>query len=681
LRKFTLVLVSAGLLLLLLSPAAAFAAQAPTYDQAVDQLVAQGYPQAVEAYLNNLGTSPLGFRFAGSPSDNAAAQYLAQQMRSIGLKNVSLEPVPVDVWDFRGASVDVAGRTLTASTFGGVKGTPAEGLSGPVVYAHDGSAAEFDKLGDVHGKIVVVDFMSDWWWMNLPGSEAALRGAKGIVLTYSPDDPAYYGVAGALGSFDATYDLSFVPMVYVSWADGDWLKAQLIADPSLTATMKSDVRISMADNGGVGYNVVGELPGSVKNGQRIVVASHHDAYFRAGLDDTSAVAAQLTMAKAMKMSGYKPQRTVTFVSTTAEEYGYTNAYYEWVIGSWYAITQAHPDWPGKVAGMLNLEGQGARGGDLHMQVEPALKPLLEADIVAYKTLLGREGGSVETPVGSWSDVWPFTAAGVPSIYFGTTPDSYDATIYHTNYDTADLVDWEYLGRNTKFEFRVAQQLDRGLLPYDLAARADDLKANLSAAGLRAAGADPAAVTRLTTASTAFADAAAAYQARRAQIPSANWAADNAKLMAIEVALNKELTALSVWDDTIYPQQQTMWDLGYLNTAIAALAQPNPQGGKALKALSNVALSWNGEYFSYPVYTQEVSRHLPGYYRLTWGAQGRQALYVDVIPQEWKIKAGDSAGALADLQKVRATEVADLNARLAEMAQVLEGVTPQVASVK
>ena len=32
--------------------------------------------------------------------------------------------------------------------------------------------------------------------------------------------------------------------------------------------------------------------------------------------------------------------------------------------------------------MLNLEGQGCRGGDLHMQTEPELKPLIEADIVA-----------------------------------------------------------------------------------------------------------------------------------------------------------------------------------------------------------------------------------------------------------------------------------------------------------
>ena len=95
----------------------------------------------------------------------------------------------------------------------------------------------------------------------------------------------------------------------------------------------------------------------------------------------------------------------------------------------------------------------------------------------------------------------------------------------------------------------------------------------------------------------------------------------------------------------------------------------------------MALTWNGEYFSYPVYTQELSRHLPGFDRLTWGAQGHQALYVDVMPQEWKIEAGDYAGALADLQKGRAIEVADLDARLAGMAQVLEGVTPQVMAVR
>jgi hypothetical protein len=35
-----------------------------------------------------------------------------------------------------------------------------------------------------------------------------------------------------------------------------------------------------------GFNVVGELPGSLGPAQKVLVAAHHDAYFRAGLDDT-----------------------------------------------------------------------------------------------------------------------------------------------------------------------------------------------------------------------------------------------------------------------------------------------------------------------------------------------------------------------------------------------------------
>ncbi len=271
--KRPLLTILVACLAVLLAPATAQAA--PTFDQAVDQLTAQGYAEGIETTLNGFGTSPLGFRFAGSPSDNAAARYLAAEMRAIGLANVRLEPVPVDVWDFRGASVTVGGRTMTCSTFGGTKGTPTSGLTGEVVYVGDGSAASFDAAGDVRGKIVLGDFFADWWWVNLPGSEAALRGAKGMILTFSWDDPAYYsGYPDALGSFDATYDLSFTPFVYLSQQDGDLLKQQVAGGP-VTATVKNDVRIKMADKGGVGYNVVAELPGTSDDGQLVVVMAHH----------------------------------------------------------------------------------------------------------------------------------------------------------------------------------------------------------------------------------------------------------------------------------------------------------------------------------------------------------------------------------------------------------------------
>jgi len=666
-------------LLLLLVPGAAWAAT-PTLDQAIDQLTAQGYAEGVETTLNNFGTSPLGFRFAGSPSDNASAKYLADQMKAMGLANVRLEPVPIDVSDFRSASVTAAGRTLTCSIWGGTKGTSAAGLTGDVVYVGMGSAADFDAAGDVRGKIVLVDFFSDWWWVNLPGSEAALRGAKAMILTFSWEDPAYYsGYPDALGSFDATYDLSFVPFVYMSAQDGDWLKAQLAARP-VTATVKSDVRITLADKGGVGYNVVGELPGTGKDGQLVVVMSHHDAYFRAGTDDTSAVAGQMLLAKAMKLSGYKPAHSVVFVATTGEEYGYTNAYYEWIVGSWYQITHTHTDWPGRVRAQLNLEGPGDAGGSLYMRASWDISGWAQGVVQANKALAG-SGAVVDTGIDSWNDQWPFTAAGIPSLYFGTDAPRGFPDVYHTNYDVASRVDWDFLGQNMKFLFRLAQGLDGGLLPYDFKTRSQDLAASVSRADLQSAGADQATTDRLLSDVTAFKLAASQYETRTASIAPAAWAATNKKLLSIAGEVNRGFTALSVWDDTIYPHQQVMWDCQYLSGAIGDLQQPVIDASGALSNLENVALTWNGVSFSYPVYLQELTRHDMSYYRINWGAQGKQVDYVDVMPQYRLIQAGAYAGALAGLLPMRDAEVADLNARLVKMCEVLESVTPQVNALK
>ena len=157
----TLVLV---LLILLLAPAAV---QAMTYDHAVNQLIKQGWPQAIEKKLMTFHSSSLGFRAAGTPADDAQARYIARVMKTIGLADVHLESVPIDEWNFKGASVTLPGgapliksTVYRASSFGGVVGTPAAGVTAPVVYVHGGSAAEFKAAGDVSGKIVLIDFES-----------------------------------------------------------------------------------------------------------------------------------------------------------------------------------------------------------------------------------------------------------------------------------------------------------------------------------------------------------------------------------------------------------------------------------------------------------------------------------------------------------------------------------------
>ena len=187
-----------------------------------------------------------------------------------------------------------------------------------------GSAGAFDAVGDVTGKVVVIDFESTMWSMSMPDMEAGLRGAAAVILTYNPDWPGFYGQPDALAAFDAETDLSAPPMVWIPWRDGDGLKEALQVG-AVTATVKLNAPLTLIADGGTGYNVVGKIKGSTNKSEYVVFGGHHDAWFQGGLDNASSVVDGLVVAKAMKMSHYKPKRTMVFLNTTAEEYGSATA--------------------------------------------------------------------------------------------------------------------------------------------------------------------------------------------------------------------------------------------------------------------------------------------------------------------------------------------------------------------
>ena len=679
------------LAVLLLLPAAAQAR--PSFDKAIDQLFARGYPQAVDHYLYTMpGTNrALGFRWAGTAPDNASARYLARQMRAMGLKNVHLERVPVDVFDFKWADVKVGGQTFVASTFAGIRPTPSKGLTARVVYAHDGTAQDFDALQaagvSVKGKLVLVDSNFNAWWLNYPAAEATARGAIGLIMTSGPNSAPWYEVSPtALGSNDGEYSYSSAPMVYIAKQDGTWLKKRLAAH-HVTATMRLLEKVRPATKGGFGYNVFADLPGTVKDGTFVLVGAHHDVHFHAATDDSSCVATNLAIAKAMVMSGYKPQHTVRFMFTTGEEFGYTNSWWDWSIGAWYAITHTHPAWAGQIRGFLNSDYFSGRHSMLKVGTSAELVPFLTARAKTSTKWLPY-GAAVSAPITTWQDGWTFTAAGVPSMVFAATKGSvgYQDPIYHTDYMKPNLIEWPYLAKIAKFIKGVQNRVNNGLAPYDFSARAADLAGTVVPADLTTAGADATAVDRLQDDVTAFTAAAGDYQARKGTIPLAHYDAVNASLRQIEKSVGRGFTALSAWDSQIYPHEQVLNDVQSLNGAIADLQATTPGANDAhtsdaLTQLGNVALTGYGMMLSHSVYVADLKRRSPTFLRADWGAQGHVINYLDVMPQFNAIAAGTwDASTVTALQAMRDGDVTDLNARLDAMSDVLETITPQLTAL-
>jgi hypothetical protein len=682
-RRIVLTLALAVLAAALILPAAALATPAPiptAYDQAIDNLYAKGYPQGIESYLINLGTSALGMRAGGTSADNHAAMYIADKLRAAGYANVKLEKVPLDVWDMRGASVTVGPETFTCSQFSGVPGTPAAGLTGDVVYVNAGTAADYESV-NVKGKLVLVDSDFEDTWLNFQAAEATKHGAIGVILTYGPTSYPWYAVAvDALGSNDGEYDMSYVPLVYLSQQDGDWLKTQ-IAGGDTAATMTSDVHVTMAADGGFGYNVLATLPGKVRNTQRVIIDAHHDAHMRAGMDDTGAVVTTLAMAKAMKMTGFTPKHDIVFMFDTGEEFGYTNCWYDWSVGAWHFITKRHPDWVGSISAMWSVELMAAHGGTLDFNTSPEMQPWLAAQATKWSEFLPN-GYTLETPQSTWQNGWSFQASGVPSFEVSSGGPGYDE-MYHSSYETADKLDYDYMGQIDKFFMRLFQSADHGVLPYSFSARADELSSDsvVDADELGAAGVARANARGLTKAIAQFSAAAAHLDARKGHIPAGRRAAANQSLIRAAKRTLKGMTALDAWDYTAYPHQQTMWDVEYIDAAIAALQADPVDPAAASDALANVALTYYGQTYSHSVYLYELTRHDPDYYRVVWGGLGKLINYYDMIPVLAKIDDTDYSGAVASLTKMRNAGADDLNARVVAMTRALNGATARIEAAR
>ena len=588
--------------------------------------VDEAYEQYVEEYLVGLGTwSGYGFRAAGSTAEDQATKFIEQEMLSIGLEQVRREIVPVDAWDFMGASLtvtDVSGETttFTASSMGGVPGTDDAGLTGEVIYVDRGNPQNYPADG-VEGKLLLVDWDADWVWVNLVGHQATVSGSKGVIIS-TMSHPSYYEWEDSLGSFDATYDDDWVPLIVISREDG-WKVVDMVEQGPVMGTMVSHVTLTI---NGDGHNVIGVYPGE-DHEHPILILGHHDAWFYGASDDTSAIAGMLAWAKAIKEAGYMPEHDLYFIATTGEEYGNTDAYYEWLVGAWYMITQAHPDWAMSAIAFLNIEGLGGAwfdgtSGPFTGRANYELAPLVRKVFAASPSLLP-EGWSVTTQLSSWQDGWTLTAAGIPGITFSDTVPGYDA-IYHTNMDNLDLIHYDDMAMQVNVMHNVLVEIDSAsILPYKFLERASNIAKSVDPKDYEPIGVD---VSELDMAIDEFKSLARKYERAAPKLTVEDQAEANALLMEVSQLVNKEWTALSCWDGVIYPTQQVEWDCIWLTEALEFLEMGDLNG--ALDELWNVGLTWNA-FFDYEVWKWENDRHAPGAVHLNWGAQGHLAPYVDI----------------------------------------------------
>ena len=355
---------------------------------------------------------------------------------------------------------------------------------------------------DVKGKIVVVlindpgfgsddptffkgNTMTYYGRWTYKYEEAARQGALGCLIVHNTI-PAGYGFNVIQNSWNASklylddrgqeaYKLGFEGWITLPFAkqlfdkmgknDSEILqKARKIDFQGFSTEMVLNTSIAVEATYNVSKNVVGKITGKKAPEEVIIYTAHWDhlgigkadetgdSIYNGALDNASGTAALLALAKAFKTDA-QPDRTVVFLSVTAEEQGLWGSAY-------YAQQPIYPK--EKTVANINMDGINPYGKMKDVSVigvgQSEMEDLLDEELKK----LGRYAAPEPNPVAGYyfrSDHFNFAKIGIPALYFGTgidhvekgkeygkqLQDEYTAVYYHKPADSYDPKRWNLDG--------------------------------------------------------------------------------------------------------------------------------------------------------------------------------------------------------------------------------------------
>ncbi|MCP5046590.1 MAG: M20/M25/M40 family metallo-hydrolase [bacterium] len=316
--------------------------------------------------------------------------------------------------------------------------TPKSGLTARLIDVGHGSEKDFVRAGaEARGAFALVETKElvdiDGLWQEYTDAAAIEKrafaaGVKGVVYMSSRPTGLLYRHNATLG------DLNKHPMMVMEREHALRAARLLRKGKSLSLTAKIDVR----DGGECeSFNVVGEIKGSTKPGEFVVIGAHLDSWaLGTGANDNGCnVVMLIDIARQMKRLGIIPKRTIRFVLWNGEEHG--------LYGSWkYCL--AHADEMDRHVMSCSVDiGSGRIRGFFTNGREDIMEPLNRA-LVPVKGL-GPFENSNEPIVGT--DNYDFMMEGVANLVSDHAPANY-APHYHAESDTFDKVDLRQLKLNT-----------------------------------------------------------------------------------------------------------------------------------------------------------------------------------------------------------------------------------------
>ena len=203
--------------------------------------------------------------------------------------------------------------------------------------------------------------------------------------------------------------------------------------------LEFDIRNRMVPEGTTSYNMIGEIYGSDKKDEVIMLGGHLDSWHSAtgATDNAIGCATMMEAARILKAIGVKPRRTIRVACWGGEEQGLlgSQAYVKKHFGSAEAPTA---EWS-KFGGYFNIDSGTGKGRGMSVFGPPETAAVLR-DALAPFADLGFAGvlSSKNRGLGG-TDSTSFNQAGLPGIGTQQDPIEYFTTTWHTNLDTFERI--------------------------------------------------------------------------------------------------------------------------------------------------------------------------------------------------------------------------------------------------
>ena len=251
-------------------------------------------------------------------------------------------------------------------------------------------------------------------------------------------NPGYRGDWGTVfSSSGGSRDQKELPPTTVAIAAESYNRMIRLIEKKIPVKMALDIKAEFVE-GDESFNVVGEIPGTTKKDELVMLGAHLDSWHggTGATDNAAGCSVSMEAVRILMAQGLKPKRTVRIALWGGEEEGLlgSRAYVKehFADRETMKLTADHA----KVSGYFNLDNGTGKVRGIYDQGNDMVRPIFEAWM---KPFLDMGATTVTNRNTGGTDHQAFDAIGLPGFQFIQDPMEYDTRTHHSNMDVADHI--------------------------------------------------------------------------------------------------------------------------------------------------------------------------------------------------------------------------------------------------